>query len=134
MPSRLIFFSPNKPYVTVQNGVDSDVMKSSRAMGQRPTKLLPATTWQETVQLLQAGNLAVIQLGATDDERIVGADMDLRGCHYLGASRTDFKERCLSCRHRRGLVHLARAMHVRSVVAFGPTSSAFSVIRKTSTW
>jgi ADP-heptose:LPS heptosyltransferase len=121
----LDLFAPKKPYVTVQNGVDRDVMKWSRVMGQRPTKLLPASTWQETVRLLQAGNLAVIQLGTKDDERIEGVDMDLRDCTTLGQAAVILKSAVCHVGIEGGLVHLARAVGVRSVVAFGPTSSAF---------
>jgi len=121
----LDLFTLKKPYVTVQNGVDSDVMKWSRAMGRRPTKLLPTTTWQKIVRLLHAGNLAVIQLGTADDERIDGADIDLRGCTTLGQAAVILKSAVCHVGVEGGLVHLARAVHVRSVVAFGPTSAAF---------
>jgi ADP-heptose:LPS heptosyltransferase len=94
-------------------------------MGQRPTKLLPASTWQETVRLLQAGNLAVIQLGTKDDERIDGVDMDLRDCTTLGQAAVILKSAVCHVGIEGGLVHLSRAVNVRSVVAFGPTSSAF---------
>jgi ADP-heptose:LPS heptosyltransferase len=118
-------FAPKKPYVTVQNGVDSDVMRWSRMMGQRPTKLLPASTWQETVRLLQAANLTVIQLCTNDDERIEGVDMDLRGCTTLGQAAVILKSAVCHVGIEGGLVHLAGAVNVKSVVAFGPTSSAF---------
>lgn len=114
-----------KPYVTVQNGVDTDVMKWSRVTGRRPTKLLPATTWRETVELLRAEDLTVIQLGTKDDEQIEGADMDLRGRTTLGQAAVILKSAVCHVGIEGGLVHLARALDVKSVVAFGPTSSTF---------
>lgn len=116
---------PNKPYVTVQNGVDADVMTQARTTGLRPTKLLPKATWTETVRLLHAGNLAVIQLGTKDDEPIEGVDTDLRGCTTLRQAATILRSAVCHVGVEGGLVHLARAMDVRSVVAFGPTSTAF---------
>jgi ADP-heptose:LPS heptosyltransferase len=116
---------PEKPFVTVQNGVDSYVMNWSRLTGRRPTKLLPMSTWKETVRLLQAGNLAVVQIGTKDDERIGGVDTDLRGRTTLRQAATILKRAVCHVGVEGGLVHLARALDVKSVVAFGPTSTAF---------
>ena len=116
---------PKKPYVTVQSGVDTAVKNWSRATGQRPTKLLPATIWEGTVRLLHARSLAVIQLGTNDDERIEGVDKDLRGRTTLGQAAAILKRAVCHVGTEGGLVHLARAVNVRSVVAFGPTSTAF---------
>ena len=117
--------TPEKPFVTVQNGVDSHVMNWSRVTGRRPTKLLPRATWQETVRLLQAENLAVVQLGTKDDERIEGVDTDLRGRTTLRQAAIILKRAVCHVSIEGGLVHLARALGVRSVVAFGPTSITF---------
>ena len=119
------FFRSHQPYVTVQNGVDKDVANWSRAMGRRPTKLLPEVIWHETVRLLQAADLAVVQLGAEQDEPIAGVDLDLRGRTSLREAAAILKRAVCLIGVEGGLVHLARAMEVRSVVAFGPTSAAF---------
>jgi ADP-heptose:LPS heptosyltransferase len=116
---------PKTRYVTVQNGVDSDVMNWSRAAGRRPTKLLPGATWEATVRLLQAGKLAVIQLGTKEDEPIAGVDADLRGRTTLRQAAVALKGAACHVGIEGGLVHLARAVGTRSVVAFGPTSRSF---------
>jgi ADP-heptose:LPS heptosyltransferase len=118
-------FTPKKSYVTVQNGVDAAVKNWARVTGRQPTKLLPTATWEETVRLLQAGGLAVIQLGTEDDEPIGGVDTDLRGRTTLRQAAVILKDAVCHVGTEGGLVHLARAMNVRSVVAFGPTSTTF---------
>jgi ADP-heptose:LPS heptosyltransferase len=118
-------FKLKRPYVTVQNGIDAFVVNWSRATGQRPTKLLPKTTWEETIRLLRAGNLAVIQLGTEEDEPLRGVDMDLRGRTTLRQAAVILQNAVCHVGTEGALVHLARAMAVRSVVAFGPTSASF---------
>jgi glycosyl transferase family 9 (putative heptosyltransferase) len=117
--------TPERPYVTVQNGVDSEVMRWSHALARRPTKLLPPPIWTEAVRLIQAASLAVIQLGSKDDEPIEGIDVDLRGSTTLREAAVILKRAVCHVGIEGGLVHLARAAGIRSVVAFGPTSVAF---------
>jgi ADP-heptose:LPS heptosyltransferase len=113
------------PYVTVQNGVDSEVMRWSHALARRPTKLLPPPVLKEAVRLIRAASLAVIQLGTKDDEPIEGIDIDLRGSTSLREAAVILKRAVCHVGIEGGLVHLARAAGIRSVVAFGPTSAAF---------
>ncbi len=127
-PDDTVTFDPGtmgKSYITVQSGVDTAVRNWSRATGRRPTKLLPIATWEETVRLLQAQKLAVVQLGAREDEPINGVDVDLRGRTSLRQAAAALKGAVCHVGTEGGLVHLARAVNVRSVVAFGPTSAAF---------
>lgn len=113
----------DKKYITVQNGVDPDVMKWGKATQLRPTKMLPLSTWKEIVYLLSLHNFNVVQIGLMEDELIDGV-LDLRG--------TTIEEAAQIIRHAKvhlgtegGLVHLARAVATKSVVLFGPTPSTF---------
>jgi ADP-heptose:LPS heptosyltransferase len=115
----------DRRYVTVQNGVDADIVGWSRVTGQRATKLLPQRTWVEVVRLLCAKGLQVIQLGTPDDEAIEGVTMDLRGKTSLGEAGALLRQALCHVGTEGGLVHLAYAVGKRSVVAFGPTSVEF---------
>jgi hypothetical protein len=116
---------PRGRYVTVQNGVDATVRKWARVAGMLPTKLLPPATWREAVRLLREAGMSVVQLGAADDEPIAGVDADLRGRTTLRQAAILLRGAACHVGTEGGLVHLARAMQVRSVVAFGPTSRDF---------
>ncbi len=117
--------SPTGRYVTVQSGVDATVQAWARISGLRPTKLLPQSTWRETASLLKAAGVRVVQLGAADDEAIAGVHADLRGRTSLRQAAALLRGAACHVGTEGGLVHLARAMEVRSVVAFGPTSRDF---------
>ena len=112
-------------FVTIQNGVDTDVMNWAQATGQRPTKLLPLATMNGVVQGLRAQGLAVVQLGTQNDETVSGVTLDLRGKTSLREAAAVIAAARCHVGIEGGLVHLARAMGQRSVVAFGPTSVDF---------
>lgn len=113
------------PVITVQTGVDADVMNWAAATGQRPTKLLPAKTWAQIVQQLAAKKFAVVQLGMPSDIAIEGVRLDLRGKTSLSQAATCLKRALFHIGTEGGLVHLARAVETKSIVLFGPTSSEF---------
>jgi len=111
--------------ITVQAGVDADVVNWAYVTGQRPTKLLPLKTWAEIVRMLRDKNYTVIQLGTIDDAAIEGVTHDLRGKTSLREAAVILRQAVCHLGTEGGLVHLAHAMKTKSVVLFGPTSSAF---------
>jgi len=111
--------------ITINSGVDADVMNWALASGRRATKLLPLGIWKATVELLRSWGYTVVQLGTRIEEPVDGVSVDLRG-------RTSLFEASIILKHARchvgaegGLVHIARAMKTRAVALFGPTSKAF---------
>lgn len=118
-------FRPKQPYVTVQCGVDGFVMTVARATRRRPTKLLPPETLDAAVRMLRARGLVVIQLGSKDDDLVSAADADLRGRTSLREAAALMQGAVCHVGTEGGLVHLAYAVGVPSVVAFGPTSARF---------
>jgi ADP-heptose:LPS heptosyltransferase len=116
---------PGQAYVTVQNGIDADVVGWSRVTGQRATKLLPRRTWGDTVAQLRSQGRTVVQLGTLDDELIEGVSLDLRGKTSLGEAAALLQAAQCHIGTEGGLVHLAHAVGTRSVVMFGPTSVEF---------
>jgi ADP-heptose:LPS heptosyltransferase len=112
-------------YITVQNGVDTDVMNWARVTGQYPSKLLPLAIWNDTLKQLRARDVFVIQLGGVDDELIDGVSLDLRGKTSLGEAAILLKNAVCHVGTEGGLVHLARAVGGTSVVLFGATAIDF---------
>jgi ADP-heptose:LPS heptosyltransferase len=115
----------NQAYITVQNGVDADVVGWSRVTGQRATKLLPQRIWVETVARLRDAGWTIVQLGTLDDGYIDGVTLDLRGKTTLGEAAALLKHALCHVGTEGGLVHLAHAVGTKSVVMFGPTSVEF---------
>jgi len=113
------------PIITVQNGVDCDVVNWTRVVDRRPTKLLPRNTWGEIVPLLQEKGFCIVQLGAAYDEAIEGVSFDLRGQTTLREAAAVLKEAFCHVGTEGGLTHLARAVETKSVVLFGPTAVEF---------
>ncbi len=118
-------FPQGHVFVTVQNGVDADVMNWSRVTGQYPTKLLPLAIWREVVQLLSDKKLFVVQLGGKDDALIDGVSLDLRGATSLSEAAVLLRNAAAHVGTEGGLVHLSRAVGGKSVVLFGPTAVDF---------
>ncbi len=110
------------PFVTVQNGVDLDVMNWSYVTGQRPTKSLPALTWRQTVALLNQKGFVTVQLGTLKEDLIEGVSLDLRGKTTFRQAAVILKSAHCQVGVEGGLVHLANAMQAISVIMFGPTS------------
>lgn len=114
-----------KKIVTVQTGVDADVLGWAAATEQRPTKLMPPETWNGIVSQLKGKGFTVVQLGGRDDVLIDGVNIDLRGKTSLSEAALILKYAAFHLGTEGGLVHLARAMETKSIVLFGPTSLAF---------
>jgi len=115
----------DRRYIVVQNGVDLDVVNWGRAVGQRPTKLLPIPIWEDVVRRLQAKGWYVVQLGAAHDDSIQNVDCDLRGKTTLREAAVVLKHAVCHLGTEGGLTHLARAVETRGVIMFGATSVEF---------
>jgi SAM-dependent methyltransferase len=82
-------------------------------------------TWQDVVAKLKGAGISVVQVGQREDTLIAGIDYDLRGRTSLAEAAVVLKYAACHLDTEGGLVHLARAVHGRSVVAFGPTPAEF---------
>jgi ADP-heptose:LPS heptosyltransferase len=111
----------NSAYVTIHHGAD----KKMSASGGRQTKNLPTSTWNAVVPLIHAAGYKVVQLGESHEDKIEGIDVDLRGRTALRETAQILKMAQAHLDTEGGLVHLARTVQTRSVVAFGPTPIDF---------
>jgi ADP-heptose:LPS heptosyltransferase len=115
-----------KRYVTVHHGFDLKHLPArTRETDYASTKNISIEQWQQIVALIRKEGLEVIQLGIVEEEKIAGVTHCLNG-------QTSFEETGLLIKHslchvdtEGGLVHLANAVHGRSVVLFGPTPVEF---------
>ena len=109
------------PYITIHHGSD----RKMAASGGVQTKNLPRTTWNLVTHKLQDAGFKVVQLGEEHEQPVHGIDVDLRGKTSLEMTAQIIKGAAVHVDTEGGLVHLARAVHTRSVVAFGPTPVVF---------
>jgi ADP-heptose:LPS heptosyltransferase/SAM-dependent methyltransferase len=109
------------PYVTVHDGFDN----ATQIPPGRATKCWPLEAWQQLVASLRAQRpeLRIIQLGAVKSRNIPGVDRNLVGRTSLHQAAWILQAAALHIDTDSGLVHLASAMHVPSVVLFGPTDA-----------
>ncbi len=108
-------------FATIHHGSD----KKMAAAGGVQTKNLPTRTWNEIAASIAASGLKVVQLGEAHETLVDGVDIDLRGKTSLIETAFVLKMASVHVDTEGGLVHLARAMNTRSVVAFGPTPVGF---------
>jgi SAM-dependent methyltransferase len=111
-----------RPYITIHHGFDLNHLPSktlSTTYGS--TKNISTELWGEIVREVSELGLDVVQLGTTSEET-------LPGVRYVYNGQTSFSETAMLIKNavchidtEGGLVHLARAMHTRSIVMFGPT-------------
>jgi ADP-heptose:LPS heptosyltransferase/SAM-dependent methyltransferase len=108
-------------YVTVHDGFDNN----ARIAPGQATKCWPIESWRRMVAELRAArpDLAIVQLGAAKSRPIGGVDVGLLGRTSLAQTAWILKGSTLHIDTDSGLVHLARAVHTRSVALFGPTDS-----------
>jgi ADP-heptose:LPS heptosyltransferase len=108
-------------FATIHHGSDSRMS----SQGGVQTKNLPTATWREIAAHLSAAGLKLVQLGEAHETPVDGVDLDLRGQTSLDEAALLLKSASVHLDTEGGLVHLARAMHTPSVVAFGPTPLGF---------
>ena len=110
-------------YVTVHDGFDESFGKQ---MGiDRCTKQLPMETWRTVVRGLKSRGFKVLQVGAKNEPTIPEIDFDLRGKTTISQLAHVLKGAVMHVDTEGGIVHVARAVHKRSLVFFGPTSVTF---------
>jgi len=89
------------------------------------TKVLPRDKMARIVDGLKAFALPVVLLGARDDARIDGVDIDLRGRTSIREAAAVLRDAAVFVGPEGGLANLARAVKTRSVVFFGSTPLQF---------
>src|SRR5690242_8895970 len=85
------------------------------------TKVLPRDKMTRIVHGLKALGLPVVLLGAKDDARVDGVDIDLRGRTSIREAAAVLRDASVFVGPEGGLTNLARAVQTRSVVFFGST-------------
>jgi len=93
------------------------------------TKVLPRDKMTRIVRGLKTFSLPVVLLGAKDDARIDGVDIDLRGRTSIREAAAVLRDAAAYVGPEGGLTNLARAMQTRSVVFFGSTPPEFFAFR-----
>jgi ADP-heptose:LPS heptosyltransferase/ubiquinone/menaquinone biosynthesis C-methylase UbiE len=117
------FADSSAPYVTVHDGFDNNVRLAPGAA----TKCWPLRHWTALVSQLKAAKpgLKIVQLGGRNSRCIPGVDLDLVRRTTLAQAAWVLKHAQAHIDTDSGLVHLARALHTRSVTLFGPTDEKF---------
>lgn len=110
-----------RPYVTVHHGADRFMADASGMQ----TKNLPLVTWEAIVASLDRHGIATVQLGEAHEASIPGVSVDLRGESLFPQTAQLIRFAQCHIDTEGGLVHLARAVGTRAVVAFGPTAAGF---------
>ncbi len=93
------------------------------------TKVLPRDKIARIVHGLKALGLPVVLLGATNDARVDGVDIDLRGRTAIRQAAAVLSDAVAFVGPEGGLTNLARAVRTRSVVFFGSTPPEFFALR-----
>jgi len=111
-------------YLTVCNSAEK------LAITQGPwTKVLPREKMTRIVEGLKAFSLPIVLLGARDDARIDGVDIDLRGRTSICEAAAVLHDAAVFVGPEGGLANLARAVQTRSVIFFGSTPPEFFAFR-----
>jgi ADP-heptose:LPS heptosyltransferase/SAM-dependent methyltransferase len=122
----LIRMEPNgfyRPYITIHDGYDNNFNSPTKMA----TKCWPIDYWKKLVKLIKIAHpgLMVVQLGGSNSRAVPGVDHNLIGKTTLGQVANIIKQGFLHIDGDSGLVHIARAVHTKSVVIFGPTNADF---------
>jgi hypothetical protein len=112
-----------RPYITIHNGWDNVTHRSTT----NATKGWPVDHYERFVTGFKQRfpDIAVVQLGAKTSRPIAGADIGLLNGTTLHEAAWILKHSLLHVDGDSGLVHLARALHTKSLVLFGPTNHDF---------
>jgi hypothetical protein len=112
-----------KPYISLHNGFDSEYS----TMSSTATKCWPIEHWNTFVALLKRRrpDLLIVQVGAGNSQLISGIDVDLVDKTEIAEAPWILKGSILHIDGESGLVRMATAMGITSVVLFGPTSSTY---------
>lgn len=112
-------------YITIHDGWDAKYDFQKHV--DRPTKSLPIKIWKGVVALLKIRNpnIKIVQIGGKTGSDIPGVDLNLKNKLTLAESISILSGALLHVDTDSGLVHIASALGVRSVVTFGPTNHAW---------
>ncbi len=112
-----------RPYITIHNGWDNVTHRSTM----NATKGWPVPHYERFVAGFKERfpEVAVVQLGAKTSRPIAGTDINLLNDTSLHEAGWILKHSLLHVDGDSGLVHLARALHTKSLVLFGPTNHDF---------
>ncbi len=109
-----------KSYITIHNGFDNVALRGVDTV----TKAWPESHYVEFVERLKARfpEVLVVQVGASTSRPIANADLCLLNATSLHDAAWILKHSLLHIDGDSGMVHMARALHTRSLVLFGPTN------------
>ena len=112
-----------RPYITLHNGWDNVAHRNT----ENATKGWPVSHYEQFVADFkrQFPQVLVVQLGAKTSRPIAGVDLCLLENTTLHEAAWILKHSLLHVDADSGLVHLARALHTKSLVLFGPTNHEF---------
>jgi ADP-heptose:LPS heptosyltransferase len=110
---------PNR-YLAVCNSAETQAVTFGM-----PTKILPREKMSRVVRALKTFEVPVVLLGTSNDARIDGVDVDLRGRTTIREAAAVLREAEALVGPEGGLVNLARSVGTRSVVFFGSTPPEF---------
>jgi ADP-heptose:LPS heptosyltransferase/lipopolysaccharide biosynthesis glycosyltransferase len=109
-------------YVTVHCGFDQKKLPDkSKKTSYDCTKNISIEKWEKIVASIGRLGVKVIQLGTENERRIDNVNLYLNGKTSLEQTALILKKSLCHIDTEGGLVHLANAVHTRSVVMFGPT-------------
>jgi hypothetical protein len=119
--ARQRFRLESRPYVTVHNGYDPNMVVSH----ERATKCYPH--FGQVIDQLRASHpdVTFVQIGIHTSEKIATTDISLLSKTSLPEAAGLIRGALFHIDNEGGLVHLAAAMGTRSCVVFGPTSSRY---------
>ena len=109
-----------KHYITIHNGFDNVALRGIDTV----TKAWPEAHYVEFVERFKARfpEILVVQVGASTSRPIANADLCLLNATSLHDAAWILKHSLLHVDGDSGMVHMARALHTRSLVLFGPTN------------
>ena len=112
-----------KKYITIHNGWDKVALHPTDTV----TKAWPEEHFERFVDQFKARrpDVLVVQLGAVTSQPIKNVDLCLLNDTSLDEAAWVLKHSLLHVDGDSGLVHLARALHTKSLALFGPTNHEF---------
>lgn len=110
----------HKKYITVHDGWDEHF----RFISNRPTKSIPINMWLQIINKLRKKypNCVIVQIGGKKGCDLKGVDINLRDQLKFDDSISILSSSKLHIDSESGLVHLACALGIKSIVFFGPTN------------
>lgn len=110
-------------YITIHDGWDTKF----KLVALRPTKSYPLKNWEKVVSEIKKSlpHINIVQIGGRTGSAIPKVDYNLKEKISFDESVTILSGSMLHIDTESGLVHLATALGVHSVVIFGPTNVAW---------